>query len=199
MFFNLFPFGGSRKKKDKELIEELNLQHLFKLLNFDAKLIGDNGRYILQIKPQGVDRWLENILLVDGDTVYISHEPESPTVKLLAEQLNIPLEYTFEAKSVWEFIGHLNRIYENLRKLYLALENTCLYKEREQLLNLIKELKLKRDPKLCAKAFSLLQELRKEDYQEYLTFRKKLIAECDRIIATSLGDGGVQKGCNRRR
>ena len=32
MFFNLFPFGGSGKKKDKELIEELNLQHLFKLL-----------------------------------------------------------------------------------------------------------------------------------------------------------------------
>ena len=93
----------------------------------------------------------------------------------------------------------MNRIYENLRKLYLALENTCLYKERERLLNLIKELKFKRDPKLCAKAFSLLQELRKEDYQEYLTFRKKLIAECDRIIATSLGDGGVQKGCNRRR
>ncbi len=199
MVFGFLPFGRSNRDNDRNLFEEIDLHQLVKLLNFEAKLIGNNGRYILQIKPQDVDRWLENILLVEGDTIYISHEPDTVAVKLLAEQLNIPLEYTFKAKSPWEFIGHLNRVYENLRKLYLALENTQFYKERDQLLNLIKELKVKRDPALCAKAFSLLEELRKQDYQEYLTFRKKLVKECDRIIASSLDDGGVQKSCNRRR
>jgi len=189
----LFGFFRKKERKKNLNIEDTDLAKLEKLLPFPIKILGENGSYIVQIKIGPADRWVNNLLLVEEDRIYFSHEPESSKIKFLADDLNIPLEYTLKVDSIWDLIQFLSYVYDNLRKLYNAEVNTKIYGAVEKIQDLFMELKKKRDASICAKIFLELEKIRNEEPERYQVFRKKLLKECDKIVATSNG-GCIQKG-----
>ena len=188
----LFRFFRKKEKKQKQTIEESDLAKLENLLPFPVKILGENGTYIVQIKVDPPGKWINNLLLVEGNQVYFSHEPESSKIRFLADDLNIPLEYNKQVDSIWDLIQLLSYIYDNLRKIYNAEVNAKLYGSVEKIQNLFVELRKKRDVNLCAKIFLELEKIRNEDPERYETFRKKLLKECDKILQI-LNGGCIQK------
>ena len=193
-----FDFFRHRKEKTTKGIENADFGKLEKLLPFKVKILGDRGKYIVNIKLEPVGKWVSNILLVDGNDIFFSHEPDNPKVKILAEDLNIPLEYNFTVNSILELVLMLSKVYENLRRLYNQEELAVFYGTVEKIQNLLLELRRKKEPSLCAKIFSELEKIRTDDPDRYSLLRKKLLRECDKIVA-SFDGGEFQKGCNRRR
>lgn len=188
----VFDFFRRRRRAERAEVG-IDPVKLANLLPFEAKILGDRGKYIVQFKLEPGDRWIENILLVDGNTVFFSHEPESAKVRFLAEDLNIPLEYRFSVDSVWDLIIHLSKVYERLRKLYAREGNSFLYGAVEKVQTLLEELRKEGKPDICAKIFAELEKIRSEDPDRYTTLRKKLLKECDRIVA-SFDGGCIQEG-----
>lgn len=159
------------------------------ILPFKVKILGNKGKYILNFYIPEVDKWVSNILLVDKNEFFLSHEPEDKKIIYLAEDKNIAIEHTFTAKNTWDLVLHLARFYENIRKIYIYALKTQLYGEIDRLFKLLKELKLRKDPKLCAEIFVKLESIRIEDEDNYRILRKQLIKECEKILENLISDG----------
>ena len=189
MFFNFF-----RRKKNENSFDGKNLKILEEILPFKVKILGNKGKYILNFYIPEVDKWVSYILLVDRNEFFLSHEPEDKRIIFLAEDKNIPLETSFVAPNTWDLVLHLTRYYENLKKIYIYALKTQLYGDIDRILKLLKELKLQKDPKLCAEIFFKLEKIRIEDEENYRILRKQLIKECDKVVENLISDGELQKG-----
>jgi len=189
-------FGFFKKKREKISFDSKNLKTLEEILPFKVKMLGNKGKYILNFYIPEVDKWVSNILLVDKDEFFLSHEPEDKKIIFLAEDKNIAIEHTFTAQNLWDLVLHLSKFYENIRKLYFYALKTQLYGEIDRIFKLLRELKLRKDPKLCAEIFAKLEKIRIEDENNYRILRKQLVKECEKIVENLTSDGEIQKGYN---
>ena len=183
--------GFGRKKNNKEEKPKFNIKLLENALPFKCKVLGREGKYIVSFYLSKVDRWVNNIVFVNGNQVYISHEPEDERVKVEAHFSGEPLELTFEARDTWDLISRFAQFYEKLCRLYKTLNKKRLTTLEEQFLINLKKLRVEKNPFLCAKLFKLLKEIKKDDEEHYKRLRKRLLKECDRILNQTLD--GVQK------
>jgi len=165
------------------------LKILEEILPFKVKILGNRGKYILNFYIPEVDKWVSNILLVDKSEFFLSHEPEDKKITYLAEEKGIPLEASFTSESTWDLVLNLSKFYENIRKIYIYALKAHLYGEIERLIKLLKELKLKKDPKLCAEIFFKLEKIKIENEDDYRILRKQLLKECEEIVENLTSDG----------
>ena len=175
-------FGFGKKKKKKEEKKEFNLKILEKVAPFTCKVLGGDGKYIVNIYLPKVDRWISNIALIHGSKIYIHHEPEEEKVKAAAEISGIPLEYEFEVKDTWDLINKFAEIYENLCKLYRGIDKKTLYTLEDKFQSYFKRLKIEKDPFLCAELFKILTKIKEEEEDHYRIFRQRLLKECENLL-----------------
>jgi len=190
VFFNFFGFGKRKKRKEEQ--KEFNLKTLEKVAPFKCKVLGGEGKYIVNFFLPNRKDWISNIALTEGTRVYFRHEPEDEKVKLESEISGIPIEYEFEVGDTWDLINRFAEIYENLCKLYKRLEKKSLFTLEDQFQSHFRRLKFEKNPFLCAELFKILLKIKSEDEEHYKILRKRLLKECEKLL--NQNSDGVQKG-----